>query len=39
MYELKLHDCTCVSGGYSGGYMTVHLCGDYMTVHVCVEAT
>ena len=26
----RLHDCTCVSGGY----MTVHVCGGYMTVHV-----
>ena len=26
----RLHDCTCVSGGYT----TVHMCGGYMTVHV-----
>ena len=31
----RLHDCTCVSGGY----MTVHLCGGYMTVHVFVQTT
>ena len=47
----RLHECTCVCGGY----MTVLVCGGctcvrslhdctcvsvgYMTVHVCVEAT
>ena len=44
MYEWRLHDCICVSGGY----MTVHVCVEatrlyvcegYMTLHVCVEAT
>ena len=44
MCECRLHECTCVSGGYMtvhvcGGYMTVHVCGGYMTVHVRVEAT
>ena len=41
MCELRLHDCTCASGGQHDytcmceGYMTLHVCGGYMTGHLC----